>query len=220
MVKSKVLKQLRKQVENAEKLDLPSVIPDSLLQLPSLTSSSEQIDGNVGCNAVLSIQYASSKDMSSDQLEQCLDLFERNMGDLYKQSSWGLDMDAKRDELQHHKSRFWIVTSENNKVAAFLHFRFCMDVDEEPTCACLYVYEIQVDPHCQMRGIGRHLMTVSESIAQAAKLDKVMLTVFKKNTAALQFYRQRLEYDIDSTSPSQHGEPADYEIVSKQLKKA
>jgi Acetyltransferase (GNAT) family len=49
--------------------------------------------------------------LSPEQLNSCLQLFEGNMGALYRKSSWGLDMDKKRDELVHRKARFILVTT-------------------------------------------------------------------------------------------------------------
>ncbi len=46
---------------------------------------------------------------------------------------------------------------------------------------------------------------------------KIMLTVFRQNTAAMQFYRSKLQYTIDSTSPSQYNQVTDYEILSKDV---
>ena len=47
-------------------------------------------------------------------LQQCLDLFERNMGEMYKKSEWGLDMEEKRRELLHEDARFLIIILEDD----------------------------------------------------------------------------------------------------------
>eukprot|EP00571_Detonula_confervacea_P005642 CAMPEP_0172321062 /NCGR_PEP_ID=MMETSP1058-20130122/42172_1 /TAXON_ID=83371 /ORGANISM="Detonula confervacea, Strain CCMP 353" /LENGTH=286 /DNA_ID=CAMNT_0013036463 /DNA_START=266 /DNA_END=1126 /DNA_ORIENTATION=- len=44
-------------------------------------------------------------------LKQCLELFKTNMGDMYRHSTWGLDMEEKLEELQHSKARFLVVLS-------------------------------------------------------------------------------------------------------------
>lgn len=48
-------------------------------------------------------------------------------------------------------------------------------------------------------------------------IKKIMLTVFRQNTAAMEFYRSKLQYTIDSTSPSQYNQVTDYEILSKDV---
>jgi len=249
MVKSKELKILRKRLERAEKVrdPLQAVMASSdetTISFPCSDSSSDE-------NYVLSLEYASSADLCSNNsnnnkeqpvlLQQCLDLFQANMGDLYRNSRWGLNLDEKREEFRHKKARFLLVRATRNNsipekqpasaeedeeddrenhssLAAFVHFRFCYDDDDQPEAAVLYVYEIQVAPAHRRRGLGRRLMAVVESVARAVDLPCVMLTVFQKNEAALQFYQKKLGYQIDPSSPSQHGELVeDYEILSKQI---
>ena len=59
-------------------------------------------------------------------------------------------------------------------------------------------------------------MVLMEAIASHMKMKKVMLTVFKANHSALDFYTY-LHYNIDESSPSKHNEEADYEILSKSI---
>jgi N-alpha-acetyltransferase 40 len=44
--------------------------------------------------------------LDEEELSACLSLFETNMGDLYRNSSWGLDLDKKRAELEHGNAKF------------------------------------------------------------------------------------------------------------------
>jgi len=50
----------------------------------------------------------------------------------------------------------------------------------------------------------------------------VMLTVFKDNEAAVQFYMKKLKYTIDNSSPDMHYADAEYSylILSKCVDKA
>ncbi len=171
--------------------------------------------------------------------KQCLELFQTNMHQLYENSSWGLDLDAKNAELSHSNARFLIVTDvthsyEDNcqeKVVAFTHFRFECSLDEcnennyvycsqtanldkdvhEPI---LYLYEIQIDTSIQRQSIGNRLMTFTQIIAMKMNMEKVMLTVFKSNSQAMGFYKTKLNYIMDESSPNDDDE-ADYEILSK-----
>jgi N-alpha-acetyltransferase 40 len=224
MVKAKELKLMRKRLGAADKVDNP-------LQLLGRKASDPFLDSTKDLHAALRLSYKSSAELSascipsSTLLDQCLNLFERNMGDKYRASSWGLDVHAKRQEFQDKKARFLVVTSssadagsEGHLLAAFVHFRFCYDDDDSPEEAVLYVYEIQVHDRFRRMGLGSRLMGLVESIAKAVDLPKVMLTVFK-NYPALEFYIRKLTYNVDKSSPSQHEENTDYEILSKVLKR-
>jgi ribosomal protein S18 acetylase RimI-like enzyme len=156
-------------------------------------------------------------------LNSCLDLFQVNMGSLYKQSKWGLNLREKKEELTHNKAHFLIVSADQQELAhdfvkgkplAFAHFRFEVNDDDRPTEEVLYLYEIQIDSIAQRNGLGRRMMQMMEIVAMQMKMRKVMLTVFKKNEEALNFYDQ-LKYQIDKISPCQCGEIADYKIMSK-----
>jgi GNAT superfamily N-acetyltransferase len=223
MVKSKVLKQLRKKVDKADRLEDPlSVIDKEKSSLNfEVELSKEDTERNNVTLRNLSVECLSSADVSDDLLKQCLDLFERNMGDFYRRSTWGLDMVKKTEELQHRKARFLLAfaSDENNdkELASFAHFRFDYDDEEEPTCTVLYVYEIQVETAYRRKGLGRRLMAIMESIARQTEMEKVVLTVFKKNESAMNFYIDSLGYNIDPYSPSKSGEFADYEILSKSI---
>ncbi len=43
---------------------------------------------------------------------------------------------------------------------------------------------------------------VAELIARAYRLDKIILTVFKANANALNFYKNKLKYAADETDPN------------------
>ncbi len=152
-------------------------------------------------------------------LDACIDLFKANMGKLYEQSSWGLDMKSKKEELTHETARYLIVTaSGEEEILAFAHFRFEVDSDDQPTREVLYLYEIQISPVAQRNGLGKRIMQILETIGMQMKMRNVMLTVFKNNQDAIRFY-EKLKYKVDEISPSKYGEEADYEIMSKCVHK-
>ena len=49
-------------------------------------------------------------------------------------------------------------------------------------------------PHVQRKGIGKFLMQLVELVGYRMKMQKVALTVFNNNSAALEFYKQ-LRYE-------------------------
>lgn len=247
MVKAKVLKTLRKKIEKAYRLDIPSTLGSGsfCFQVSNIPSCSSDVKVSAGANdkvvgntaddpsqvseRELSIEFSLSSEISADTMQRCMDLFERNMGEMYSKSSWGLDLDEKLKDLSHKQSRFLLVFDKMNEnsndsagrsLVAFLNFRFCLDDDEHPECAVFYVYELQVEPSYRNAGIGRHLMDQAETLAAAGEMDKTILTVFVSNSGAMEFYK-RLGYCEDESSPRQNGDTAaDYEILSKKTNRS
>jgi ribosomal protein S18 acetylase RimI-like enzyme len=219
-MKAKDLKILRKKLAKANKLDtnpLEGVATDLLhFSLPKRSDDAAVEKPETA----LSIQYTSSVDLSDTRFKQCLDLFETNMGEQYRKSSWGLDMKAKEDELRHEKARYLLLTpdDESDELAGFMHFRYDYDDEESPAYGVIYVFEIQIDESYQRRGLGKKVMDLVEALTLQSELEKVMLTVFKANESAMKFYLG-LDYSIDESSPSKWNNPADYEILSKAVTK-
>mmetsp|Transcript_27309 Transcript_27309/g.31172 ORF Transcript_27309/g.31172 Transcript_27309/m.31172 type:complete len:215 (+) Transcript_27309:195-839(+) len=159
----------------------------------------------------LSIDY--KLNLSAKELDFCMRIFRDNMTQLYRSSSWGLNLIQKRQELQDNNARYLLVTT-NNQVIGFCHFRFDVDDDYNPSAAVLYVFELQILSRYRNYGIGSRLMEIIHLIAEKARMRKVMLTVFLENEAAMSFYK-RLGYATDRISPSMYSEDTDYEIMSK-----
>jgi len=191
---------------------------DQILDSDSLTSLKK---------GVLNIQFYKAP-LPHDLNNACMALFNKNMGDYYKSSSWGLNLKEKEKELLHHDARFLIVTQNKNEtndqskeeLLAFSHFRFEVNDDETPNIEVLYVYEIQIHSNARRRGMGRRLMSIMELVAIQTKMKKVMLTVFSSNQSAMQFYTHKMKYLIDDCSPSKYlDNNVDYEILSKSMHK-
>lgn len=164
------------------------------------------------------------------------------MTELYQNSSFASQLPNKVDELAHPKARYLLVRAtttanaaavtttgsaatiteqdDDTTLVAYAHFRFEVDDDDHPTCAALYLYELQVvqtPPDHARRGIGTRLVQVLEHIGQHQHLDRIVLTVLHNNVTAKSFYLDRMGFTVDANSPSQHGELVDYEILSKSL---
>ena len=247
-MKAKELKILRKKIDKADRLPNPleALVGRSLANdAYSLTKQNEDDENNRSNSlyqflpnntsdntnrTAFSVQWVNSHKDIPLLFPQMISLFEANMASLYEASSWGLDLEAKTEELQHRKARFLVVTTSNNndsnendtttlpqQLAAFCHYRFDYDDDQYPSCAALYLYEIQVAAAHQSHRLGHALMDTLQHIARDACMPKVMLTVFKANTRAMGFYRYKLGYEIDEISPSQNDDFADYEILSKDV---
>ncbi|GAU23006.1 hypothetical protein TSUD_297510, partial [Trifolium subterraneum] len=87
---------------------------------------------------------------------------------------------------------------DSGPLVGFVHYRFVLEED----VPVLYVYELQLDPCVQGKGLGKFLMELIELIAQKNCMGAVMLTVQKENLLAMNFYMSKLRYIISATSPS------------------
>ncbi|KAF8008492.1 hypothetical protein BT93_K2230 [Corymbia citriodora subsp. variegata] len=83
-------------------------------------------------------------------------------------------------------------------IVGFVHFRFLVE-EEIPV---LYVYEVQLEPRVQGKGLGKFLMQLIELISRKNRMGAVVLTVQKTNLSAMKFYTSKLRYIISSISPS------------------
>lgn len=172
-----------------------------------------------------------------------LNLTFRNIGTLYKQSSWGWSSHKKRREITHPDMRSLLIRNPASKATApapiaFCNYMFTSEDDIEGNAmAVLYCYELQVEGAFQGTGLGSQLMQRLHEIAlthnnehkimmeDSGTVERIMLTVFKSNTKAMKFYR-KLGYVVDPISPSQvthltakERAKYDYEIMSFTLPK-
>jgi ribosomal protein S18 acetylase RimI-like enzyme len=227
-MKSKDLKLMRKKLAKANKTDYcPSPAHSQIALVQDVVVSNGSRNGDPtgeeeaklseSPSKMLSIQYCPLGNLPENRFQQCLGLFEENMGDMYRNSSWSLNIEEKKSEMKHDSARFILVCGEDGQdLAAFVHYRFEYDDEDHPTQVVLYVYEIQTNQSYRRKGLGKQLMDIVETIAEQAEMPKVVLTVFKANKGALDFY-QKLNYNIDESSPSKFNEPADYEILSQKI---
>ncbi|XP_020240420.1 N-alpha-acetyltransferase 40 isoform X1 [Cajanus cajan] len=87
---------------------------------------------------------------------------------------------------------------DSGPLVGFVQYRFILE-EEIPV---LYVYELQLEPCVQGKGLGKFLMQLVELMAQKNCMGAVMLTVQKANTLAMDFYTSKLRYIISAMSPS------------------
>ncbi|KAJ5108098.1 hypothetical protein N7456_004773 [Penicillium angulare] len=106
-----------------------------------------------------------------------------------------------------------------NGVLGFLSFMVTYEDGKE----VVYCYEIHLSAEARGRGLGGLLMKTMEEIGRSIGLEKAMLTVFKSNVAACQFY-EKGGYVVDEYSPQprklRNGtiKEFDYLILSKRLR--
>jgi len=187
-------------IVKAHQLTDPLVLVD-----PNSNGPFHSRSGFVGC-----VRHFKAQDIPSNILSWIFDLMERNMKVMYEKSQDGWDFEDKKEEMTDRNSRYLIVFTDDSPVA-FTHFQFDMDYGRQ----VLYCYEIQLEEKVRTCGLGKHLMTALELIAEKTSLQFVVLTVFRHNPKARAFFA-KIGYIIDSTSPSKK-EKQDYFILSKQI---
>lgn len=79
---------------------------------------------------------------------------------------------------------------------------FTLEIDPDTHIPQLYIYEIHLLPSVRSLGLGKHLISLNETMARKLGLEKVMLTVFTCNARAERLYR-RLGYGVDEQSPEE-----------------
>ena len=105
---------------------------------------------------------------------------------------------------------------ETNNPVAFCHYRF----DLEDKIDIVYLYEIQLTPHAQGRGLGGKLLALVEDLGAHYGLQKIMLTVQTRNKRARNFY-QKNGYKLDYTSPQgREAASCGFRVLSKPLKQS
>ncbi|XP_073126403.1 uncharacterized protein [Henckelia pumila] len=157
------------------------------------------------------------------------DLLKLNMEAPYG-PEWPTEEKIKRREMVSQEARYIFVHEISNKdfnevsefmgksrtcncrgpTIGFVHYRFIME-EEVPV---VYVYELQLEPRVQGKGLGKILMQLVELIACENKMGAVVLTVQRTNSLAMNFYLSKLRYSISAISPSK-GVRKSYEILCK-----
>lgn len=154
-------------------------------------------------------------------------LLKRNMEGPYG-TEWHTEEKVKHREMTSPEARYILlykdypnsgedirVTAQESRrhrvIVGFVHYRFVLE-EEFPV---LYVYELQLEPCVQGKGLGKFLMQLLELIAREHGMEAVMLTVQKANVSAVMFYTSKLNYVVSSISPSRMGIERNYEILCK-----
>lgn len=160
-----------------------------------------EFDTSEGISAVLklyprlgSLRVAAS-DISPGYLEECSRLIETTSGEDYNNSEIKWSPSKKRREMKLPDMKYILVT-EQDHVVGFVSFMVTYEDGNE----VVYIYEIHFSPDWRAKGLGRKLMDVVEVIGRNVGVTKVMLTVFKANIRAVQWYI-KLGYAEDEFSP-------------------
>uniref|UniRef100_A0A3Q4GWC2 N-alpha-acetyltransferase 40 n=1 Tax=Neolamprologus brichardi TaxID=32507 RepID=A0A3Q4GWC2_NEOBR len=172
-------------------------------------SSHSRLNLQIECKRVTALNPLS--------VEWAFELTRANMQTLYEQSEWGWKEREKREEMNDERAWYLLARDADSSPVAFSHFRFDIECGEE----VLYCYEVQLESRVRRKGLGKFLIQILQLIANSTQMKKVMLTVFKQNKGAYQFFREALQFEIDETSPSMSGccgDDCSYEILSRRTK--
>lgn len=161
--------------------------------------------------------------LSEDEFMACFKLIESTSAADYKTSSRGWHPKDKQREMREDHMQYLLVRKaptsrvdsanevsdvletssskplENgaeDDIFAFLAYMFTIE-DEYPV---VYIYEIHLVEAHRGGGLGKHLMRIVDHCASEGAVEKVMLTCFRCNTAAMAFYT-KLGFGEDEFSP-------------------
>merc|ERR1712166_1097792 len=130
----------------------------------------------------LNLDLYTAANLPSKLRGNCFKLTKKNMLELYA-DEW--DDQEKRNDFKEHDARFVVLSSKADAaLAAFMHYRFVI----EEGAAVLYIYELQVSPNFQRKGLGAALVQISERLGRLHQMGGVVLTCFRHNTNAMAFY--------------------------------
>jgi len=207
--KEKRKEEIMKKNEAVLAVKNANMVDDPLAALPAFaTYKRNELD--------LTLHSKRASQMSEDEMDICYNLVKDNMQLMYENSNWGWNEKEKKIEMTEENARYLYALDGEKNIVAMTHFRFDVDDDVE----VIYCYEIQLVNSIRGKGLGKFMIQVLELMALKAKMKKVVLTVFKANSRAVNFFN-KLKYTIDCTSPHYidplHPEDYDYEIMSKSL---
>lgn len=208
-------KQAKRRLTRKEKINQVAAIVESAKKATNLLSSLPEWTTYKKHDLDLKVEYKNISDLLPEETKKVFDLLKTNMETIYENSDWGWQDNSKLEELTQEDARFLIVRDSTDNIVGFSHFQF----DMENNYPILYCYELQVESAIQRKGVGKHLMSILTLIAYKFKMVKILLTVFKNNSAGMNFYRNSLRFGRDESCPYDEEEKC-YLILRKSIDKA
>ncbi|XP_064403043.1 N-alpha-acetyltransferase 40-like [Halichondria panicea] len=213
--KEKKLKWKQEQAEVAASLSRVKVAYDEVNEYMESLPAFQKYSRNELDVAVSLYRMA---DLTKDDVKWAFDLMKECVEELYVSGGWGWNDRKKWDELTHDSACFLMAREvDSDRPVGFVNFRFDLDDNVE----VIYCYEIHMCPEVRRKGLGKFLMQIVELIGHKANMTKVVLTVFKDNGVSNAFFRDRMKYVDDDTSPiftdPLNEQDYTYSILSKPL---
>ncbi|KAJ8281636.1 hypothetical protein COCON_G00041550 [Conger conger] len=152
--------------------------------------------------------------LNSNTVDWAYELTKTNMQTLYEQSEWGWKEREKKEEMMDERAWYLLVRDADSAPLRSLTSDSMWSVGRR---CCT----VQLESKVRRKGLGKFLIQILQLIANSMQMKKVMLTVFKHNHGAYQFFREALQFEIDENSPSMSGccgDDCSYEILSRRTK--
>ena len=134
----------------------------------------------------LNLSISFTPKLSRAEYDWAFKLTKSRMESVYDSSGYGWDDDDKKRELSEQGARFLIAREKTEEGSppgpprAFVHFRFTVQGEVMDTMAgdpCLYVWDVQLEPSVQRKGLGKHLLMILELIARREKMEHLCVPV-------------------------------------------
>ncbi|KAK2736246.1 hypothetical protein FQN57_000844 [Myotisia sp. PD_48] len=171
---------------------------------------SSDTEEGISSSSRYTMEFYTAASIPDVSLQECFELIRLTSSEDYKNSSSGWSPKKKKKEMKLKDMKYIVLVPENKDalvrtfekdgtqltIGGFLSFM----VTHEDGIPVLYCYEIHLAPDVQGKGMGKQLVRVFNDIGYNIALDKGMLTVFKSNKGAIEFYERR-GFTEDEFSP-------------------
>uniref|UniRef100_A0A8C2MPN3 N-alpha-acetyltransferase 40 n=1 Tax=Cricetulus griseus TaxID=10029 RepID=A0A8C2MPN3_CRIGR len=169
---SKVKEKKQKRLEEQVAMDAVCAKVDAANKL------GHPLEAFPDCNGLnVSIECKRVSGLEPDTVDWAFNLTKTNMQTMYEQNEWGWTDREKREEMTDDRAWYFIAWENSSIPVAFSHFLF------------------DLESKVQRKGLGKFLIQILQLTANSTQMEKVTLTVFKRNPGALQF-------EIEDSSPS------------------
>lgn len=163
----------------------------------------------------LDVVLTSYQGCPSEYEDWIFDLVIKNMKAVFD-NSWNWSDTSKHAEYIEEEARYLVATMDGSPIA-FIHFRF----EQQDNEFVLFIYDVQIEPDFQRRGLGHFIVHAVEFIALEYHVDCVMTMVFKACVPGMKFFTQ-MKYKPHNLSPSvtdpEHANEYKQEVLYKSLK--
>ena len=173
--------------------------------------SSFRVQGKQGSTITACVtMYAPGIIKVSPLVKTCMSLLNFNMESLRQENDENCSLTEKAVFLKRD-ARLLVINDRDTM--EFLGFAL-IRIHREDDAAVLYIHELHIVESFKGCGIGRRVFALLERVACYWSLDWVMLTCYKNNTNAYEFYK-KMGCIVDETGPS-FEENESYVILSKK----
>jgi ribosomal protein S18 acetylase RimI-like enzyme len=213
-----------------ERLDAVNSLPTAKFRRAFIPSELLSFSSPKRPDATYRLDFYSAAELPVLDYWRCYALLKETSKMDYKLSTRGWFRDHKKQEMKEKAMRYLILRREDGNQGeqehtmpdegrsapspvdpkrvvvpheyAFLSYQLDDDETSDPNVRVpvLYIYEIHLTEPLRSLGLGRHFIHLAELIASKTMMEKLELSVFRRNAHAESFYRN-LGFVTDETSP-------------------